>query len=208
MAETAARATDADQVGRALPLRDVRMRLPHLAALARAAGQVTVIVDDRTNQPLAALVPVATARAAGDARAAEARIGALESRLAAAEERTRVAVARARAELRLADDRVLVATEEARAARDQTRAAEERARAAEERARVAEERAAASSAGWARRCETLRADLRRQHGAELAAARRELAHAWAELHRISPPGTDREVDRLRAAQREFLTDAA
>ncbi|GIG56470.1 hypothetical protein Lfu02_08420 [Longispora fulva] len=173
MAEIAARATGADEVGRALPLRDVRMRLPHLAALARAAGQVTVIVDDRTNQPLAALVPVGMARAARDTGTADQRAAALESRLAGA-----------------------------------GRAADERVRVAEDRVRVVEERAAASSAGWARRCEALRADLRRQHGAEVAAVRRELARAWAELGRLSPPGADRDVDRLRAAQREFLSDAA
>ncbi|MEV6522101.1 hypothetical protein AB0M43_09190 [Longispora sp. NPDC051575] len=197
MAENAALAADAEDVGRTLPLRDVRMRLPHLAALARAAGQVTVIVDDRTNQPLAALVPLAVARAAAVPRADDRRIAELERRVAAAEENARVATGQVRA-----------AAEKLRTVRELAAAAGADVHAAREQARVVAERAAASSAGWARRCETLRADLRRQHGAELSAARRELARAWAELHRVSPPGADRDVDRLRAAQHDFLDDVA
>ncbi|MGY0233724.1 hypothetical protein [Longispora urticae] len=204
MAENAALAADAEDVGRTLPLRDVRMRLPHLAALARAAGQVTVIVDDRTNQPLAALVPLAVARAAAVPRADDRRIPELERRVAVAEESARTAAEHARA----ATGQVRAAAEELRTVRELAAAAGADVHAAREQARVTAERAAASSAGWARRCETLRADLRRQHGAELSAARRELARAWAELHRVCPPGADREVDRLRAAQHDFLDDVA
>jgi antitoxin (DNA-binding transcriptional repressor) of toxin-antitoxin stability system len=52
-----------------------------------------------------------------------------------------------------------------------------------------------AAAGWIRRIEKLRADLRRQH----LVVERSLDETWRELDRLSPPGSDREVDALRAA---------
>ncbi len=52
---------------------------------------------------------------------------------------------------------------------------------------------ASTAAGWMRRVEKLRADLRRQH----EALEQALEQAWQELDRLRPPGTDRDVDALR-----------
>jgi antitoxin (DNA-binding transcriptional repressor) of toxin-antitoxin stability system len=75
-------------------------------------------------------------------------------------------------------------------------------------ARRSEVRAQASAAGWSRRLTDLRDQLTRRHAAERAALLRALAEAWDLLDRHSPPGADREVDRLRAAHRDLRdTDA-
>jgi antitoxin (DNA-binding transcriptional repressor) of toxin-antitoxin stability system len=64
-----------------------------------------------------------------------------------------------------------------------------------EASRPEPERPNPAAAGWLRRIDKLRADLRRQHvGLEQA-----LEEAWRELDRLRPPGADREVDALRAA---------
>ena len=64
-----------------------------------------------------------------------------------------------------------------------------------EASRPESERPNPAAAGWLRRIDKLRADLRRQHvGLEQA-----LEEAWRELDRLRPPGADREVDALRAA---------
>lgn len=70
--------------------------------------------------------------------------------------------------------------------------------------RAAGERARASAAGWARRLAELREQLGRRHRAELDALRRALGETWAALDRYGPPGTDRDLDRLRAAHRDLL----
>jgi antitoxin (DNA-binding transcriptional repressor) of toxin-antitoxin stability system len=55
------------------------------------------------------------------------------------------------------------------------------------------------AAGWIRRIDTLRAELRRQHvGLEQA-----LEEAWRELDRLRPPGTDKEIDALRTAHADI-----
>jgi antitoxin (DNA-binding transcriptional repressor) of toxin-antitoxin stability system len=52
-----------------------------------------------------------------------------------------------------------------------------------------------AAAGWIRRIDKLRAELRRQHvGLEQA-----LDEAWQELDRLRPPGSDSRLDALRAA---------
>jgi hypothetical protein len=56
-------------------------------------------------------------------------------------------------------------------------------------------RANPAAAGWIRRIDKLRADLRRQHeGLEQA-----LDEVWHELDKLRPPGADRDIDALRAA---------
>ena len=56
-----------------------------------------------------------------------------------------------------------------------------------------------AAAGWIRRIDKLRAELRRQHvGLEQA-----LAEAWEELDRLRPPGTDGRVDALRTAHADI-----
>ncbi|MEU4220562.1 hypothetical protein [Actinoplanes sp. NPDC026623] len=52
-----------------------------------------------------------------------------------------------------------------------------------------------AAAGWIRRIEKLRAELRRQH----AGLERALDQAWQELDRLAPPGTDARLDALRTA---------
>ncbi|WP_041842626.1 hypothetical protein [Actinoplanes friuliensis] len=58
-----------------------------------------------------------------------------------------------------------------------------------------------SAAGWIRRIETLRADLRRQH----AGLEQALDQAWHELDKLSPPGTDAQLDALRTAHADLRT---
>jgi len=56
-----------------------------------------------------------------------------------------------------------------------------------------------AAAGWIRRIDKLRAELRRQHdGLERA-----LEEAWRELDRVRPPGADREIDALRIAHADI-----
>ncbi|GAA3955188.1 hypothetical protein Aau02nite_86350 [Amorphoplanes auranticolor] len=61
------------------------------------------------------------------------------------------------------------------------------------------ERPNPAAAGWIRRIDKLRAEFRRQHvGLEQA-----LEDAWRELDRMSPPGTDKQVDALRTAHADI-----
>jgi antitoxin (DNA-binding transcriptional repressor) of toxin-antitoxin stability system len=61
------------------------------------------------------------------------------------------------------------------------------------------DRASPAAAGWIRRIDKLRAELRRQHvGLEQA-----LEEAWRELDRLRPPGADREIDALRTAHADI-----
>ncbi|GIF14367.1 hypothetical protein FHX34_103240 [Actinoplanes teichomyceticus] len=56
-----------------------------------------------------------------------------------------------------------------------------------------------SSAGWLRRIEKVREDVRRQHAGRIRELSQSLDEAWRLLDEIRPPGTDRHVDTLRAA---------
>ena len=56
-----------------------------------------------------------------------------------------------------------------------------------------------AAAGWIRRIDQLRAELRRQH----VGLERALEEAWKELDRLRPPGADREIDALRAAHADL-----
>ncbi|MEH0937952.1 type II toxin-antitoxin system Phd/YefM family antitoxin [Micromonospora psammae] len=73
-------------------------------------------------------------------------------------------------------------------------------------ARADADRLAAVTAGWARRLEESHRQGARRHAAELRVLTDALAEAWAELDRRVPPGTDRELDRLRAAHTDLLRD--
>jgi len=64
--------------------------------------------------------------------------------------------------------------------------------------------ARASAAGWQRRLEQVRANLHRQHQGELNAVIRALDQVWAELDRHVRPGSDRDIERLRAAHAHLL----
>ncbi len=57
----------------------------------------------------------------------------------------------------------------------------------------------ASSAGWLRRLEKVREDVRRQHAGRISELSRALDEAWQALDAACPAGTDRAVDTLRAA---------
>lgn len=59
--------------------------------------------------------------------------------------------------------------------------------------------AAENSAGWLRRIEKVREDVRRQHAGRITELSRSLDEAWQLLDQLHPPGTDRHVDTLRAA---------
>jgi antitoxin (DNA-binding transcriptional repressor) of toxin-antitoxin stability system len=54
-------------------------------------------------------------------------------------------------------------------------------------------------AGWIRRIDKVRTDLRQQHGA----LERALHQAWEELDKVRPPGADRDVDALRASHADL-----
>ncbi|MFC6020881.1 type II toxin-antitoxin system Phd/YefM family antitoxin [Plantactinospora solaniradicis] len=60
---------------RALPLREVRVRLTQLVALAEVADTVTMITRDGDPRPIAAIVPAPAARTAARARADAERVG-------------------------------------------------------------------------------------------------------------------------------------
>ena len=70
-------------------------------------------------------------------------------------------------------------------------------------ARRTADRSAAIAAGWNRRLVDLRDQLTAQHRADRAALSGALRAAWTELDRLSPPGTDRHLDALRAAHRQL-----
>jgi len=59
--------------------------------------------------------------------------------------------------------------------------------------------AAETGAGWLRRIEKVREDVRRQHAGRIRELSQSLDEAWRLLDEIRPPGTDRHVDTLRAA---------
>jgi antitoxin (DNA-binding transcriptional repressor) of toxin-antitoxin stability system len=61
------------------------------------------------------------------------------------------------------------------------------------------ERPNPAAAGWIRRIDKLRTELRRQH----VTLEQALEDAWRELDRVRPPGADREVDALRAAHADI-----
>ncbi|MBE1491892.1 type II toxin-antitoxin system Phd/YefM family antitoxin [Plantactinospora soyae] len=69
-------ASDPDPA-RALPLREVRVRLTQLVALAEVADAVTMITRDGDPRPIAAIVPASAARTAARARADADRVGAV-----------------------------------------------------------------------------------------------------------------------------------
>jgi antitoxin (DNA-binding transcriptional repressor) of toxin-antitoxin stability system len=60
-----------------------------------------------------------------------------------------------------------------------------------------------SSAGWLRRIEKVREDVRRQHAGRIRELSHSLDEAWQLLDQLHPPGTDRHVDTLRAAHRDL-----
>jgi antitoxin (DNA-binding transcriptional repressor) of toxin-antitoxin stability system len=66
------------------------------------------------------------------------------------------------------------------------------------------ERPNPAAAGWIRRIDNLRAEFGRQHGGLEQA----LEDAWRELDRARPPGVDRQVDALRAAQADIRRSRA
>ncbi|BCY12642.1 hypothetical protein [Actinoplanes sp. L3-i22] len=56
-----------------------------------------------------------------------------------------------------------------------------------------------SSAGWLRRIEKVREDVRRQHAGRVTELSHALDEAWQMLDQRHPPGTDRHIDTMRAA---------
>lgn len=56
-----------------------------------------------------------------------------------------------------------------------------------------------NGAGWLRRIEKVREDVRRQHAGRIQQLSQSLDEAWQMLDQLHPPGTDRHVDTLRAA---------
>ena len=60
------------------------------------------------------------------------------------------------------------------------------------------------NAGWARRMQSLREQLTHRHATERRVLLDALSRAWAQLDRLARPGSDRELDRLRAAQAHLL----
>ncbi|GLW31602.1 hypothetical protein [Actinoplanes regularis] len=60
-----------------------------------------------------------------------------------------------------------------------------------------------NSAGWLRRIEKVREDVRRQHAGRVHELSQALDEAWRMLDTLRPPGTDRQVDTLRAAHADL-----
>jgi hypothetical protein len=60
-----------------------------------------------------------------------------------------------------------------------------------------------SAAGWLRRIEKVREDVRRQHAAQIRELTVALDEAWRALDAARPAGTDRVVDTLRAAHADL-----
>jgi antitoxin (DNA-binding transcriptional repressor) of toxin-antitoxin stability system len=56
----------------------------------------------------------------------------------------------------------------------------------------------AAAAGWMRRIEKVREDVRRQHAGRIRELSQALDEAWRLLDEARPPGTDRAADALRA----------
>ncbi|MEV6342529.1 hypothetical protein [Actinoplanes sp. NPDC051851] len=60
-----------------------------------------------------------------------------------------------------------------------------------------------SSAGWLRRIEKVREDVRRQHAGRIDELAGALEEAWQLLDAARPPGTDRHIDVARAAHADL-----
>lgn len=60
------------------------------------------------------------------------------------------------------------------------------------------------NAGWAKRLQSLREQLTHRHDAERRVLFDALHRAWAEIDRLARPGSDREIEKLRAAQSHLL----
>ena len=90
---------------RTLPLREVRVRLTQLVALAEVADTVTMITRDGDPRPIAAIVPAPAARTAARARADAERVGAVTAGWARRlDELHRQSARRHAAELRVLSD--------------------------------------------------------------------------------------------------------
>lgn len=74
---------------------------------------------------------------------------------------------------------------------------------------ISAERASATAppnntqAGWARRIEQVRADVRRQHQSRIRELENALDQAWKALDALRPAGTDRDLDALRVVQADL-----
>ncbi|GLZ80211.1 hypothetical protein Afil01_50180 [Actinorhabdospora filicis] len=64
------------------------------------------------------------------------------------------------------------------------------------------------NAGWAKRLDSVRAQLSDRHARECRVLLDALNRAWAELDRLARPGADRDVDELRALQAELISGSA
>jgi antitoxin (DNA-binding transcriptional repressor) of toxin-antitoxin stability system len=62
---------------------------------------------------------------------------------------------------------------------------------------------AVNAAGWMRRIEKVREDVRRQHAQRIGDLSQALDEAWRLLDDLRPAGTDRSVDTLRAAHTDL-----
>ncbi|WP_328477202.1 hypothetical protein OHA21_23905 [Actinoplanes sp. NBC_00393] len=60
-----------------------------------------------------------------------------------------------------------------------------------------------AAAGWLRRIEKVREDVRRQHATRIRELSQALDEAWRMLDEARPPGTDRAADTLRAAHSDL-----
>ncbi|MFC7528178.1 hypothetical protein [Actinoplanes sp. GCM10030250] len=60
-----------------------------------------------------------------------------------------------------------------------------------------------AAAGWMRRIEKVREDVRRQHAGRIRELSQALDEAWRLLDEARPPGTDRAADTLRAAHADL-----
>ena len=56
-----------------------------------------------------------------------------------------------------------------------------------------------SAAGWARRLENVRQQLRRQHAIETAELRQALEETWRIIDQLRPPAADQQIDAQRVA---------
>jgi hypothetical protein len=57
-----------------------------------------------------------------------------------------------------------------------------------------------SAAGWVRRLEQVRDEMRRQHAAHVNEVLQALGQAWEVIDTLSPPGADGNIDMLRVTQ--------
>ncbi|SCG69049.1 hypothetical protein [Micromonospora halophytica] len=90
---------------RSMPLRELRTRLTQVIAMAELTDTVTLVTRDGDPRPLAAVVPVAAARTAAQARADDGRLAAVTAGWARRLEEThRHGARRHAAELRAVTD--------------------------------------------------------------------------------------------------------